>query len=109
MRRPTMSPIFPVVFEFPGECGNLDAVRIHNGEDEKVIIHSTTAMMILLAGISPLIILLLLLVLVVPFVLPPVKSWRTATPAEKVSVVLYALAVIVLMLYFMVSFNGPWP
>ncbi len=69
-------------------------------------VHSIAAMMIILGGISPLIILLLFLVLVVPFVLPPVKSWRSATPAEKVSVVLYGLAVIVLVLYFMVYFGG---
>lgn len=57
------------------------------------------------AGIPPLILILLLVVVVLPFVLPPVKSWSLASTPEKVSVVMYGIAVLFLVLYFVLFFG----
>lgn len=68
-------------------------------------LRSFIAMSIIGAGIPPLILVLLAVVVVIPFVLPPVKNWRSATPQERFSVVMYTIAVIVLVLYFLVYFG----
>jgi hypothetical protein len=57
------------------------------------------------AGIPPLILILLLVVVIIPFILPPVRSWRLASPQEKVSVVMYGIAVLFLVLYFVLFFG----
>ncbi len=57
-------------------------------------------------GIPPLILLLLVIVVVAPFVLPPVKEWKGASPKEKISVSMYFLAVVVVVIYFMGYFTG---
>ncbi len=46
------------------------------------------------------IIVLLVIVVVAPFVLPPVKDWKTATLSERISVVIYSIAVAIVLLYF---------
>ena len=66
---------------------------------------SIAAISFIEAGIPPLILILLLVVVILPFVLPPVKSWRLASPPEKVSVVMYGLAVLFLVLYFVLFFG----
>ncbi len=63
---------------------------------------------ILRAGVSPIMIGLLIVVVVAPFVLPPVKSWKDASTREKFSVAIYAVAVAVVMLYFMFYMEGNW-
>ncbi|MCL5034774.1 MAG: hypothetical protein M1395_06695 [Bacteroidetes bacterium] len=51
------------------------------------------------------ILILLLVVVIIPFILPPVRSWRLASPQEKVSVVMYGIAVLFLVLYFVLFFG----
>lgn len=46
------------------------------------------------------IIVLLVIVVVAPFILPPVKDWKTATTSERISVVIYSIAVAIVLLYF---------
>lgn len=45
------------------------------------------------------ILVLLVIVVVVPFILPPVKDWKTASLSERISVVMYGIAVAIVLLY----------
>ena len=56
-------------------------------------------------GVPPLIAILLVIVVAAPFILPPVKDWKTATTRERVSVVMYGIGVAIVLLYFVAFFK----
>lgn len=56
-------------------------------------------------GIPIWIAVLTVLVVVAPFILPPVKEWKSATLQEKFSVSIYALAVGIVLLWFTMFFK----
>lgn len=51
------------------------------------------------------ILVLLVIVVAAPFILPPVKDWKTASTSERVSVVMYSIAVGIVLLYFVAFFK----
>lgn len=51
-------------------------------------------------GIPLWIAVLTIIVIVAPFVLPPVKEWKTATVQEKFSVAVYFIAVLIVLVFF---------
>lgn len=56
-------------------------------------------------GIPIWIVVLTIIVVVAPFILPPVKEWKSATPQEKFSVSIYALAAGIDLLWFVMFFK----
>ncbi len=56
-------------------------------------------------GIPIWIVVLTVIVVVAPFVLPPVKDWKSATVREKFSVSIYAIAVGIVLLWFVMFFK----
>lgn len=56
-------------------------------------------------GIPIWIVVLTIIVVVAPFILPPVKEWKSASVQEKFSVSIYALAVGIVLLWFVMFFK----